>query len=287
MPSARPDSGAARTPRAVDRRDPDYPSGLRDLRDAPPMVHIRGEISPRESAIAIVGSRAATPYGQKIARDLARDLAGLGFAIVSGLARGIDAAAHRGALETGGRTIAVLAGGLDHVAPRHHVKLAEEIASTGGLLTEWPSGPPAQPGMFVRRNRLIAAISAAVVVVEADERSGALSTAAAARRLGRLLFAVPGDIDRPSSRGCLALLRGGARVCGSAADVAGALPSLAATPRALVLGAVLAEPRGADEIALTAGVPIDQALAELLSLEWSGAIEACPGGNWRRAGSVA
>jgi DNA processing protein len=251
------------------------------------MVHIRGEISPRESAIAIVGSRAATPYGQKIARDLARDLAGLGFAIVSGLARGIDAAAHRGALETGGRTIAVLAGGLDHVAPRHHVKLAEEIASTGGLLTEWPSGPPAQPGMFVRRNRLIAAISAAVVVVEADERSGALSTAAAARRLGRLLFAVPGDIDRPSSRGCLALLRGGARVCGSAADVAGALPSLAATPRALVLGAVLAEPRGADEIALTAGVPIDQALAELLSLEWSGAIEACPGGNWRRAGSVA
>src|SRR5204863_422589 len=196
----------------------------------PPTVYVRGEIPRRESVVAIVGSRAATPYGTRVAGDLARDLSLLGFAIVSGLARGIDAAAHRGALEANGRTVAVLAGGLDHVTPRHHVQLAEEIASSGGLISEWSAGPPAQPGMFVRRNRLIAALAAAVVVVEAGEQSGALSTAAAARRLERPLFAVPGDIDRPQSRGCLMLLRG---VAQHNLDLA--FPELTAADRAAIL----------------------------------------------------
>src|SRR6185503_14015424 len=133
-----------------------------------------------------------------------------GFTVVSGLARGIDAAAHRGALDAGAGTVAVLPGGLDAIAPRHHRGLAEEIATRGGLLTEVASGEP-HPGHFIRRNRLIAALGAATLVVEAAERSGALSTAAAARRLGRPVLAVPGDVDRATSRGCHALIRAGAR----------------------------------------------------------------------------
>ncbi|MBI1798738.1 MAG: DNA-protecting protein DprA [Candidatus Eisenbacteria bacterium] len=268
--------------------DPDYPPALRDLADAPRTVYVRGRIPPRERSVAIVGARASTLYGDGVAGMLARDLAALGVTIVSGLARGIDAAAHRGALEAGGWTVAVLPGGLDSVAPRHHTDLAARVAATGGLITEWETGPPRARGVFVRRNRLIAALTSAVVVVEAGEESGALSTAGAARRLERVVFAVPGDIDRPSSRGCLALLREGARVCASAADVMSALPvriEAAASPEARLLDALAARPEGAETLAMRAGLPVDQALAALLRLEWAGTAAPCPGQRWKRTGS--
>ena len=202
----------------------DYPVGLCDLADAPAALHVLGGPLPAlERAVAIVGARAATPYGLGMARRLAADLARLGIVVVSGLARGIDAAAHEGALEAGGRTVAVLPGGLDVIAPAHHAQLARRIRGSGALASEHPAGTRVFRGSFLERNRLIAALSAATVVVEAAERSGALSTATVARRLGRIVLAVPGDIDRATSRGCNALIRSGAGVCEGARDVLAAL----------------------------------------------------------------
>src|SRR5439155_1170886 len=197
--------------RSIRRGEDDYPAALLDLAHPPGVIHVRGALPPAGArAVAIVGSRAATPYGLERAGRLAADLARLGLVIVSGLARGIDAAAHRCALEAGGVTVAVLPGGLDAITPATHLGLAQRIARRGALLSEWPAAYGVRPGLFVRRNRLIAALSQATVVVEAAEKSGALSTAAVARRLGRPLLAVPGDVDRPTSRGCNALLRAGA-----------------------------------------------------------------------------
>ena len=269
-----------------------YPPALRDLRDAPPRVWLRGADVPEVArCIAIVGSRAASPYGRSMATQLARDLAALGFTIVSGLARGIDAAAHRGALEAGGCTVAVVPSGLDQVTPPAHDGLADAIASRGTLLSEIAAGPPFGRGAFVRRNRLIAALSAVTVVVEAAERSGALSTAAAARALGRGVCAVPGDLDRPTARGVLELLRTGARVCGGAADVLAAraapagAPQADAGPLARLTAALTAEPRNAEALAAAAAMPLAETLAGLLRLAWAGL--ACPvgGQRWRCAAS--
>ncbi len=278
-----PRSAAAR---ALSIADPGYPEGLRDLPDPPCAVYVRGTLPARAHAVAIVGARAATPYGLAVARTLAGDLSRLGYGIVSGLARGIDAAAHRGALEAGGTTVAVLPGALDSIAPRHHAALAETIAVRGGLLSERARGDPPGRGAFVKRNRLIAALSSAVVVVEATEISGALSTAAVARRLGRPLLAVPGDLDRPTSRGCHRLIRGGARLCEGAADVLGSLgPGPEGAGEALesrLLGALTREPSPAEAVARRAGVALEQALAGLLRLEWAGLAAARPGQRWFR-----
>lgn len=194
------------------------PGGLRSLRDPPAELFARGTW-PGGSCVAIVGARAATAYGRAVADRLAGDLAAMGMVIVSGLARGIDAAAHEGALRVGGATVAVLPGSLDVITPPSHADLASRIAATGALVAEWGSGVHVTRGLFLRRNRLIAGLARATVVVEAAERSGALSTAAIANQLGRPVLAVPGDIDRPSSRGCHALLRAGARLCEGAQDV--------------------------------------------------------------------
>ncbi len=255
------------------------------------MVHVRGMWPPAGRAVAIVGSRAATGYGLEVARALAADLARLGLVVVSGLARGIDAAAHRGALEAGGVTVAVLPGGLDTITPEQHRPLADEIARRGALLSEWPPGVPARAGLFVRRNRLIAALGLATVVVEAAERSGALSTAAAARRLGRPVLAVPGDVDRHTSRGANALIRGGAAVCESAGDVLSAIPGAApdardAGPEARVAAALDARPLTVDALARAAELSVEQALGALLRLEWAGAALAHPGQRWSRARSA-
>ena len=271
---------------AVARDDPGFPPGLLDLDDVPERVFVAGALPIAGPAVAIVGSRAATPYGIAQARRLAADLARLGIVIVSGLARGIDAAAHRGALEVDGRTIAVLPGSLLAIAPRHHHELAATIAGAGALLSEIERGTSLQRGMFIRRNRLIAAMSRATVVVEAAERSGALSTAAAARRLGRPVLAVPGDVDRPTARGCHALIRGGARLCESAADVLAVLgddASSAVTPEARLITALGPRPRTVDAIASAAGLGVDDTLAGLLRLEWSGGAVAHPGSRWSRS----
>ncbi|MEK7330363.1 MAG: DNA-processing protein DprA [Candidatus Eisenbacteria bacterium] len=293
--------------RALSDGEPGYPPGLRDLGDAPRAVFVRGGRLPAcEHAIAIVGSRAASRYGLERARRLAGDLARLGYTVVSGLARGIDAAAHRGALDSGGRTVAVIPSGLDAITPRHHLELASEIAARGVLLTEWESGDPRGRGVFVRRNRLIAALAAATVVVEAAERSGALTTAAFARRLGRPVLAVPGDVDRETARGCHALIKGGARLCESAGDVLeaigasrpagvsqGARPAACAsepsagegTPESRLLAVLTRDPLTVDALAHAAGLSVPQTLTALLALQWAGAVLMLPGQRWARASS--
>jgi DNA processing protein len=270
--------------------EPDYPESLRDLPDAPRVLFVRGALPERARAVAVVGSRAATPYGLAQAGALGADLARLGYTVVSGLARGIDGAAHRGALEAGGASVAVLPGGLDAVTPRHHAGLAEAMCARGGLLSERASGPPPFRWTFLERNRLIAALSAATVVVEAAARSGALATAACARHLGRPVLAVPGDVDRETSRGAHALIRAGATLCESAGDVVRALGRGSSRagetgPEARLDAALRAEPRGVDELATAAGLAVDEALALLLQFEWAGAAVALPGQRWRRTGA--
>ncbi len=243
--------------------------------------------------VAIVGSRAASPYGTAMADRLARDLAALGVTVVSGLARGIDAAAHRGALAAGGRTIAVVPSGLDTVTPPAHDPLAEEVSKAGTLLSEQAAGPPFGRGAFVRRNRIIAALAAVTVVVEAAERSGALSTAERAAALGRGVCAVPGDLDRPTALGVMGLLRAGARPCAVAADVLAAIPARLAIaaggedPAARLRAALDATPRTVDELAARAALAVPEVLALLVRLRWSGLAEDAGGQRWRAPGARA
>ncbi len=227
MPEAQPEDMTVRRPDPGYPGSPEFPARLLDLDDPPARLFVRG-VLPAGRMVAIVGSRAATPYGLAQARRLAGNLAALGIPVVSGLARGIDAAAHLGALDAGGRTVAVLPGSLDRVSPASHAELAERIAAQGALVAEWETGVIPYASSFLERNRLIAALASVTVVVEAAARSGALSTARVARSLGRPVLAVPGDIDRPTSRGCHALIRAGAGLCESAADVLAALGGVVA-----------------------------------------------------------
>lgn len=287
-PSDRDASGLALArigARVVRRGTAEYPVALDDLPDAPPEIFVRGALPQRERAVAIVGSRAASAYGLEQAARIAADLAGLGVVVVSGLARGIDAAAHRGALEAQGLTVAVLPGALDAIVPVHHRPLAGRIATSGGWVSEIAPGTTLVRAHFVRRNRLIAALTAATVVVQAAERSGALATAWWARRLGRPLFAVPGDVDRIESRGCHALIKQGARLCESAGDVARVLDPAARPGVESRLIAALGElPRALEDVARDAGAGLDEALAALLTLEWNGLARSFPGQRWGRAG---
>lgn len=266
-----------------ERGGPDWPTALDALRPAPPGLWLRGEpLAARERTVAVVGSRGATAYGRAIAERLARDLVAHGVTVVSGLAHGIDAAAHEGALAGGGRTVAVIASGVTQPTPTDHVGLAERIARAGTLVSETRDGGPFGRGAFVKRNRLIAALAEVTVVVEAGEHSGALATATAARALGRTVFAVPGDVDRPGSQGTLQLLREGARVCAHAGDVFAVLPRPAVSldPQARLLAALACGPQTVEALAAAAGLPPADALARLLRLQWSGLAVSHPGGRW-------
>jgi len=281
-------------PRVVARGDSAYPESLLDLEDPPDPLFVRGRW-PLPPGVALVGSRAASPYGLAIAERLAGDLARLGLVVVSGFAHGIDAAAHRGALAAGGATLAVLPGGLDHIVPRAHEPLAREVAGRGALVSERPPGAAPYKSSFLERNRLIAALARAVVVVEAGIPSGALSTAGHARRLGRPLLTVPGDVDRVTSRGCHALLRTGAALCEGVADVLAALPpeqversesspgEKPPTPESgagRLLAVLGNHPETLERCAARAGVGLPEAQAALLELEWAGLARAVPGGRW-------
>ena len=192
---------------------PDYPAILATIPDPPHLLYVRGEITPADAkSVAIVGSRQCTAYGKKMTEKLAGGLARAGFTVVSGLARGIDGAAHRGALDAGGRTLAVLAGGLSSIYPPEHLDLSKEIEGRGALVTETPMVMEPQRGMFHARNRLISGLARAVVVVEANDRSGSLITARHAAEQGREVFAVPANADSLTSKGSLQLLRNGARL---------------------------------------------------------------------------
>jgi DNA processing protein len=200
---------------------PGYPQPLSRVPAPPPLLYFRGDWQEEDAnAVGIVGSRSCTSYGVKVAGQIARGLVRGGFTVVSGLARGIDVAAHRGALEGGGRTIAALAGGLSKIYPPEHTGLADEIAANRGcLITETSMRMDPQPGMFPARNRIISGLSRAIIVVEANVRSGALITAKHAAEQGREVYAVPGPVDSPTSAGCLELIRNGARLVRSADDI--------------------------------------------------------------------
>src|SRR5256712_10202019 len=204
--------------------DPRYPARLRELVPAP-ALWVRGTLHDDDVlAIAIVGARRATPYGLEVAAQLARDLAARGVTIVSGFARGIDSAAHRAALDAGGRTIAVLGSGIDVVYPPENRRLADAVAARGALVTQFPPGTPPLPHHFPTRNRTLAALALGVVGVEAAGRSGSLSTAGFAADLGREVFAAPGKITSPPSAGVHKLLRDGARLVEDWTDIVQELP---------------------------------------------------------------
>jgi DNA processing protein len=223
--------------------DPRFPPLLREVADPPLVLYVRGNLEPEDRlAVAVVGARRSTPWGTQTAKRLGHDLAARGFTVASGMARGIDAAAHRGALAAeGGRTLAVLGSGLDRIYPPENAKLAETIAKHGALLSELPLGTPPLPRHFPERNRLIAWMAWATVVVEAAQDSGSLITAGLAADAGRLVFAMPGPAGEPNAAGTSALLRDGAICCRDAQDVADDLgPQLGGAAARIAAGRDLA-----------------------------------------------
>jgi DNA processing protein len=198
--------------------DPDYPRLLREISRAPE-IEVCGSVQPDAEMVAVVGSRRCSTYGEDLAYELGADLASVGMVVVSGLARGIDASSHRGALDAGGRTVAVMGTGRDTIYPHAHRALAKRIAAQGALVTQFPLGQVALAYNFPRRNATISGMSLGVVVVEARRRSGAMLTASSAGTQGRAVMAVPGSVHNPNSRGCHDLIRDGARLVTNADEV--------------------------------------------------------------------
>jgi len=274
--------------------DPDYPARLLDLRDPPLVLYVKGELGllgPR--AVAIVGSRAASSYGRAVASVMASEFGAYGVAVVSGFARGIDAAAHRGALDGATATVAVPGSGLCALYPDYHRELADRIVQGGGaVLTEFPPDMAARPHHFPMRNRIVAALADATVVVEAKQRSGALITARLADELGRAVFAIPGDIDRPTSVGTNALIKDGVGLITGAADLAALMhwePKLGSVQAGLVRSASHEQPHPLlaalhgqacepDELALRMNSSAAEVAAQLTLLEIQGLVERKPGG---------
>jgi DNA processing protein len=264
--------------------DDEYPIRLREIGTAPPVIYIWGEFKPSDRwSVAVVGTRRATYYGQAVTRDLVGALAANGVTVISGLARGIDAIAHQTALESGGRTIAVLGSGLDNIYPPEHRRLAESISKQGALISDYPLGTKPEGRNFPPRNRLISGLALAVVVVEAPEGSGALITADFAAEQGREVFAVPGSIYNRASRGTIRLIKAGANPMLSPEDVLEALnmelvvrqdevveslPENKTERR--ILEALCAEPIHVDELQFRCGVPAAEISATLALLELKG-----------------
>lgn len=284
--------------------DPGYPAAMLDTYDPPPLLYVNGnpEYLARP-AIAIVGARHATPGGLDNARAFARHLAEQGWCIVSGLALGIDAAAHQGALlagHEGGGTIAVMATGIDLVYPARHRDLAHQIAQNGALVSEFPLGLHALPHQFPRRNRIVAGLARGVLVVEAARQSGSLITARLAAEAGREVFAIPGSIHSPLSRGCHALIRQGARLVESGQDIhdelgharrdtTGAEAENAkmqteefTAAQAAVLDALGHDPVSLDTLHARSGLAISHINQSLLELELAGRVARLDDGRFQR-----
>jgi DNA processing protein len=269
--------------RFLARSDPGFPQPLRAIHDPPPGLFVRGDEETAllvRPAVAIVGSRACSAYGRQIARSLGRELAAAGLVVVSGLARGVDSEAHRGALEASGSTVAVLGCGIDRDYPAANRELARQVAATGLIVSEYAPGVEPAPWRFPARNRIVAGLCAATVVVEARERSGALITADFALEEGREVFAVPGEITSALSAGSNALLRLGATPLTCAEDVLESFGLAAPERRDPELGStatrVLERVRegaaAADEIARATGLGAGQLAATLTELELAGAV---------------
>ncbi len=274
--------------RFTGRRDPGYPSLLRELHDPPPGLFVRGAADVgvlAEPAVAIVGARACSSYGAQVARLLGRELAAAGVVVISGLARGVDGEAHRGALEAGGMTVAVLGCGVDRDYPAAHAHLAARICERGLVASEYAPGVEPAPWRFPARNRIIAGLAAATIVVEARERSGALITADFALEAGREVFAVPGEITSSLSSGTNALLRLGATPLTASVDVLEAL-GIEPAPRhepvvgetaGRVLAALLTEPAGVNDLVGTTGLDAATVATALAELELAGAVAEADG----------
>ncbi len=272
--------------------DAGYPERLNDLPDPPKRLWARGDLSLLDrTCVAIVGTRRATAYAERVAHELARVLAGAGATIVSGLARGVDACAHRGALDAGGATVAVLGTGVNVTYPKANARLQETIAERGLLLSELAPDDPAHKGSFPERNRIIAALSMMTIVVEAGVKSGALITSTRAQALDREVAAVPGPIDVPQAEGSNALLRDGAQVITCMADAL-SLARLTAPIRLFELPEEGAErrlwdalahgPADLDTLCTRASLPAHEGLAAASGLEVRGMIECALSGEIRR-----
>lgn len=281
--------------------DPRYPAALLQIEDPPLLLFSEGEIGLlSRPLVAIVGSRHPTAQGTAHARSFAQSLSGEGWVVVSGLARGIDGAAHEGALAAGGRTIAVVGTGLDTVYPPSHRGLAERIASSGLLLSEYAPGSPPLPDHFPQRNRIIAGLSRGVLVVEAALQSGSLITARLAAEAGREVLAIPGSIHSPQSRGCHALIRQGAKLVETVHDVLEELGVVSVAPagvaasdlgsgppeegddEAVLLRSMGFDPVTLDDICRRSGWSAQEVAAHLLEFELRGELARLPGGLYQR-----
>lgn len=271
--------------------DPDYPAALRNLSDAPLVLYVRGELIPQDAlSLAVVGTRRASRYGRDVAEHLSMVLARHDVTIVSGLASGVDAAAHAGALKAGGRTIAILGNGIDRVYPQEHSEMAEHIYANGALITEFPIGMPPMAGNFPRRNRLLSGMALGVLVVEAPENSGALITAEAALEQGKDVFAVPNNIFNPMGTGANRLIQEGAKLVMQAQDILEDLnityeqhstqrQASAIVPEdpneARVFAQLDHEPLHVDEITRLSGLDAPTVAATLTVLELKGLAQNC------------
>jgi DNA processing protein len=274
--------------------DPDYPRALLESDDPPTLLYAKGHLDLlNRPAFAIVGSRSATPQGEANAEAFAAALAGVGLTIVSGLALGIDAAAHRGALKEGGATIAVVGTGADRIYPSRNEALAREIADRGLVISEFPLGTPARAANFPRRNRVIAGLGVGCLVVEAAQRSGSLITARQAAEAGREVFAIPGSIHSPQTKGCHKLIRQGAKLVESAQDILeelrwsttpreGSERAPADTEGESLLATLGHDPVDLDTLATRTGLTAERLLAMLLPLELEGRVAQLPGGRYQQ-----
>lgn len=279
--------------------DSEYPQALLEITDPPSLLYVRGRYALlNQAALAVVGSRNPTPQGVLNAENFAEALAAEGLVIVSGLALGIDAAAHRGALRVHGGSIAFIGTGIDRIYPARNLELAHQLALEGAIVSEFPLGTPAIPANFPRRNRLISGIARGVLVVEAAPQSGSLITARLAGEQGREVFAIPGSIHSPHSRGCHQLIKQGAKLVETAEDIRVELrwpgkspptsedatpPQDAASETADPLLALLGfDPCSLDELAVRSALPIEILNARLLQLELAGDICTLPGGCFQR-----
>jgi DNA processing protein len=284
--------------------DPTYPARLKMIADPPPLLYITGTLTEQdELAIAIVGARRATAAGRIMTEELSHDLAARGMTVVSGLARGVDAAAHRGALAAQGRTVAVLGCGIDRTYPPEHDRLRRQIEERGAILSEAPVGAPPHSHHFPRRNRIISGLSLGVIVTEAAINSGSLITARLAAEQGREVFAVPGFVKQDTSRGTNALLKDGAALIEHAQDVIDAvLPQLEPALRLrlqpsqtkkgpsdqlgkeeqLVYDALSYDPLTVDDVIVATGMPVPTVMAALLSLELRQQVAQLPGQRYLR-----
>ena len=274
--------------------DAKYPRRLAEIDQSPPVLYIRGDYLPEDEwAVAIVGTRRITAYGRQVTEEIASHLARSGVTVVSGLARGVDGVAHQAALNAGGRTLAVLGSGVNRVYPPEHRRLADQIISHGGLISDYAPGTPPEASNFPPRNRIISGLSLAVVVVEAGETSGALITANFAAEQGREVFAVPGNILAPQSQGTNRLVQQGAHPLLRVKDLIDALELRAVvehkaarlvlpadTVEATLLSVLGPEPVHVDDIRSQTGMPIEKVSATLALMELKGMVRQVGGMNY-------